>query len=318
MEGVQRVADAAGLERLGLGAELARVGRLLDDWVAACDPDVRELVAYQLGGSAKRFRPATVLACHRAGTGGGANGAGAPETVVRAAAAIELLHNWTLIADDFVDRDTHRRGRLALHARFGPLPAIMAAAYVAFGAATLVLDDRRARAIVYDLGQRMLVAECRQWRLRGRGLELDEWRRLAGEDTGSMFEASARLALPDDRLGRFGYLLGMLYHGCDDIADVRGSAALGSASDRDVSDRILTLPAALAVRDPETRALFESSGDGDDDDGALVERLAAVLDDAEAVLDELAADAEREARANARDPEPLLELVRSTRALSRA
>ena len=51
-----------------------------------------------------------------------------------------------------------------------------------------------------------------------------------------------------EQLRQFGHLLGVLYHGCDDVADVRGSAALGGGGAEDLRDGILTLPAALAVR----------------------------------------------------------------------
>ena len=69
-----------------------------------------------------------------------------------------------------------------------------------------------------------------------------------------MFEICARLGSRDDRLQRYGLLLGMLYHGCDDVADVRGTTALGGGSEKDIVDGILTLPAAIATRDPATAA----------------------------------------------------------------
>ena len=55
---------------------------------------------------------------------------------------------------------------------------------------------------------------------------------------------------------RYGHLLGVLYHGCDDVGDQRGLEALGGGGEEDIRDGILTLPAALAIRDPEIRALF--------------------------------------------------------------
>ena len=63
-----------------------------------------------------------------------------------------------------------------------------------------------------------------------------------------MFEICARLGTRDDRLRRYGLLLGTLYHGCDDVADVRGTTALGGGSEKDIVDGILTLPAAVAMR----------------------------------------------------------------------
>ena len=94
----------------------------------------------------------------------------------------------------------------------------------------------------------------------------------------------------------------MLYHGCDDVGDQRGLVALGGGGDEDIRDGILTLPAALAIRDPAIRALFVV----DDDDPARLTRLAvacrAQLDEAEAVLDGIAAAARDEAMRFARHP----------------
>jgi len=129
-----------------------------------------------------------------------------------------------------------------------------------------------------------------------------------------MFEICARLGTRDGRLGKFGRLLGMLYHGCDDVADVRGAAALGGGGKEDLRDGILTLPAAIAVRDPATAALFRGPLDGNAK--LLKARLAGALVEADRYLDRLAGAAIAEARRRAAHPQPLLTLVRQTRALS--
>jgi geranylgeranyl pyrophosphate synthase len=239
-----------------------------------------------------------------------------PEALIPVAATAELLHNYATVTDDIVDRDRVRRGQAALHCRFGMLPAVMAGAYMAFAAFELIADDEYATRLFTRLGMRIAAIECRQWRLRRQPLGVDSWRALAGEDTGGMFETCACVATRDDRLARFGYLLGTLYHGCDDIADIRGTLALGAHSERDVTDRIVTLPAALATRDPEVAELFAAGGEDRNDE--LARHLSAALPEAEAVLDELAEEAEREARENADHPDVLLELVRYTRELSAA
>jgi geranylgeranyl pyrophosphate synthase len=250
-----------------------------------------------------------VFACHRA-----VAGARPTDEVVRSAAAVELIHNVSLVVDDILDRSRYRRGLLSLHCRYGFLPALMASGYMGFAASSLVADDPYSVRLVSELMQRLGVAECAQWRLRRKPLGVEDWRAIAGEDTGSMFEICARLGTRDERLATFGKLLGLLYHGCDDVADVRGTAALGGGSEKDIADGILTLPAALAIRDPETALLFERPDALD----ALTERLVAVLDEAEAYLDGIALDAEAAARADARAPRRLLELVAYTRELSRS
>jgi geranylgeranyl pyrophosphate synthase len=107
----------------------------------------------------------------------------------------------------------------------------------------------------------------------------------------------------------------MLYHGCDDVGDVRGAVALGGGGDQDLRDGILTLPVALAIRDPEVAILFRNpSPEGSRE---LVAKVGAALPAAEAYLDRLADEATAEAQRVARDPTVLLHLVRNTRELSR-
>ena len=296
-------------ERLGLAADLRRLDDVVAAWAGDTDAEVRAMVERQLAGRAKRYRPATVFACRRATSSGPP-----PDEVVRSAAAIELLHNVALIVDDILDRSRYRRGVLSLHCRYGFLPALMTSGYIGFSASALVADDPYAVRLLAELMQRLGVAECLQWRLRRRPLGVEDWRAIAGEDTGSMFEICAVLGARSERLRRYGHLLGVLYHGCDDVADVRGTAALGGGSEKDIADGILTLPAALAIRDPETAVLFDRRDALD----AFAERLVDALDDAEAYLDRIASEAEHEAREHARSPGRLLELVAYTRELSRS
>ena len=101
----------------------------------------------------------------------------------------------------------------------------------------------------------------------------------------------------------------MLYHGCDDVADVRGVAALGGGGNDDLRDGILTLPAAIAIRDPQVSAMFCEESE-------LADALRSALPEAERILDGIAAEARREAIENARDATGLITLIEHTRALS--
>ena len=270
------------------------------------------MVRRQLSGRAKYFRPVTLFAC-RAAMGDARHGG---DGLLPTAAAVELIHNVSLIVDDILDRSRYRRGMLALHCRYGFLPALMTAGYMGFAAPRMLASDPYGVQLLAELMQRLGVAECLQWRVRRRPLGVEDWRALAGEDTGSMFEICARLGTRDDSLRKFGRLLGMLYHGCDDVADVRGATALGGGSESDIVEGILTLPAAIAIRDPAVAAMFRNAGRETYAD--IADHQRAALPEAEAYLDTLVAEAEAEANANAAHPERLLALVRHTRALSSA
>jgi geranylgeranyl pyrophosphate synthase len=295
---------------LGVEHEIARLRERLDAWLDRADPELRDALRWALAGQPKHFRPLTVFACRRA------VGEAVEEEAVQTAFVIELMHNMTLVVDDVLDGSPARRGVATLERRFGRLPALMAAGYLVADAFATCAHDPFAVTHLAELLRRLGAAECLQWRWRRQPLGVVDWRRIAGEDTGSMFEVCAVLGARSQRLRRFGHLVGVLYHGCDDVGDLRGLEALGGGGDEDISDGILTLPAALAIRDPEVRELFLR----DDPEEARLTRLAeaylAQLDEAEAVLDGVAKSARAEARQFASDPRPLLALVEQVRQLS--
>jgi geranylgeranyl pyrophosphate synthase len=296
-------------ELLGLTADLDRLHDFIGEWIDDCDAEVQPMVRRQLSARAKYFRPVTVFACYHAMTT-------KPLTarVLRAAAAVELIHNVSLIVDDILDRSRYRRGELSLHCRYGFLPALMTSGYIGFAGSRLVATDSYSVHLIGELMQRLGAAECFQWRLRRQPLGVEDWRLVAGEDTGSMFEICARLGTRNDNLLRYGLMLGTLYHGCDDVADVRGTTALGGGSEKDIVDGILTLPAAIAMRDPETALLLRDVRP--DTFAETARRLRDALPEAESYLDRIAVEAEEEAVHNAPYPQRLVDLIRHTRALS--
>jgi geranylgeranyl pyrophosphate synthase len=308
-----RIDAASGevIAALGFAEEMARLRRRIAAWVGGCDAEMREALAWQFLAGAKYFRPLTVFACHRAVIPGPI-----PEPIMTGALVVELFHNVSLIIDDIVDHSDSRRGRATLHTRFGELTALMASGYIVAEGYALLSGDLQASGLFSELLKRLGVAEVMQWRLRRQSLGVEDWRRIAGEDTGSMFEVCACLGDRSGRLRRFGGLLGLLYHGCDDVGDVRGATALGGGGEQDLRDGILTLPAALAIRDPAVGALFAKPDPGAEELAAMAAAFAARLPDAEAELDAIAEQARMEARLFAVNPAPLLALVGQTRRLS--
>ncbi len=118
---------------------------------------------------------------------------------MQSALVIELFHNVSLIIDDIVDRSPTRRGRATMHTKFGELSALMTSGYIVAEGYLQLKDDLAAIALFSELLKRLGVAECLQWRLRRQPLGVEDWRKIAGEDTGSMFEVCACLG---DRSGQ--------------------------------------------------------------------------------------------------------------------
>lgn len=297
---------------LGAEREIEMLRARVAEWLGDVDPELREPLAAAFAGTPKSFRPLTLFAAHRA-----AHETAPPPASVELAFAIELAHNMSLIVDDVLDESELRRGSPTLQRGFGRLPALMASGYLVADAFEVVASDPFATRHLAELLRRLASAECLQWRLRRTPLGTEDWRRIAGEDTGSMFEICAVLGGRSQLLRHYGHLLGVLYHGCDDVADQRGVEGLGGTGDEDIRDGILTLPAALAIRDPQVRALFVIDDEDERRLATLADACQAELEAAERALDVIAEEAGEEATRCAEDPAPLLGLIAEVRCLSR-
>ncbi len=304
--------DEAVISKLGYDTEVCQLRGGIFEWVAGTSEEMQPLLRWQFLGRAKYFRPLTVFACCRATRRDGVT----PE-ILQGAIAIELLHNVSLIVDDILDASDERRGIPTLHRRFGSLPALMASGFVVADAYRVLANDPMGIRLLSELLGRLGVAECLQWRLRRQPLGVEDWRVLAGEDTGTMFEVCACMGTRSEALRKFGRLLGMLYHGCDDVGDARGLEALGGGGDEDVRDGILTLPAAFAIRNRRIRTLFCKPDPSTDELAESARAISERIPDAEAYLDGIADEARAEAFTRAPNPEPLFALIDHTRQLSR-
>src|SRR3712207_1138887 len=107
-----------------LAAYQHRIERVLDQCLALPDPGnprLRESMRYSALGGGKRLRPLLVYACGES--------LGAPlERLDSPAAAVELMHVYSLIHDDLpaMDDDDLRRGRPTCHRAFDEATAILA------------------------------------------------------------------------------------------------------------------------------------------------------------------------------------------------
>ena len=108
-----------------------------------------EAMRYAVGTGGKRIRPLVCIAsCVAAG--------GAPEDAAYPAAAIELLHNYTLVHDDLpsMDNDVERRGRPTVWKAFGEANAVLAAdALQALAFSAAAKSPRNADKVVAALGE---------------------------------------------------------------------------------------------------------------------------------------------------------------------
>ena len=219
----------------------------------------------------KRFRPAVCIWAFRAA--GGPDG----DAIVRAAAAIELLHLSALVHDDVMDRSDERRGGPATHVRFakeappGADPdAYGTAVAILVGDLALVLSERLLRTSGFD-GPRLELAMSRFDRMRmemaaGQLLDVrgsEDIGRVAALKTASyttegpaLIGAALAGAGPalEGPLRVFGRLLGEAFQLRDDVADddagpgaVARVDELVTRAERSLQDAPLEVEAASAL-----------------------------------------------------------------------
>ena len=221
-----------------------------------------EVLRYALEGGGKRIRPVLCLAV------GEVVGAGA-DRCLPAAAALELVHTFSLVHDDLpaLDDDDERRGRPSAHVAFGEGVALLAGDALLAEAFRLALSYETP-AVGRELAAATLGMIGGQFRdVTGDTEDLAALHRLK---TGCLFAASVGLPLavagvPEPEAARwraFGDELGLLFQIVDDVLDGDGYAALhGAERARRLADEAAERALArLDAVDGDTPVLTEIVG----------------------------------------------------------
>ena len=125
--------------QLSIAESIRIVDESLDKLIPSVETEPRRLheaIRWSLFAGGKRFRPALVFAVGR--TFGATT-----EKLLRTAAAIEMIHTYSLIHDDLpsMDNDDLRRGRETCHKKFGEATAILAGDVLETLAFAAIADD---------------------------------------------------------------------------------------------------------------------------------------------------------------------------------
>jgi geranylgeranyl diphosphate synthase type II len=193
-----------------------------------------EAMRYSLLAGGKRIRPVLALAT--------AEAVGRhPDEVLPLAAAIEMIHTYSLIHDDLpaMDDDELRRGQPTCHVAFGEDVAILAGDGLFAEALRLALTEQRGEpADVLEAVRELVAAAGVQGMVGGQYLDVSgagerELRRLHELKTGALIAASVGCVLAVAGLSgpatipyrRFAAELGVVFQIVDDILDVTGDEA---------------------------------------------------------------------------------------------
>lgn len=252
----EKAAGRATQDRDLVELELTR--QLMVDPAPVAEP-MRRLV--EAGG--KRLRPRLVQLTARIGP------RNEPLRAAALAAAVELLHNATLIHDDYVDESTHRRGRPTVAAEEGPERAIAVGDFYFAKGTRLIAEigNSDVTSTVADALEAICASQIDDVALRGAYPgDHDSYLKVVRGKTAALFAASCASgallseAKPEEveALRRYGDLLGTAFQMADDMIDFSPSS--GKTVGLDIRQRVLSLPLIYAADDkevgPEVRRLL--------------------------------------------------------------
>lgn len=257
-----------------LGEARAAIDAALEEFcsrfLGGLDAPVATAIRYSLLGEGKRLRPVLVLAAFEASGGTG--------DATRVAAAVEVVHAYSLVHDDLpcMDDDDMRRGRPTVHKVYGVAAATaaglamvpLAVRCALDGARVLRLDEARAKRIVGELmrasgASGMIGGQLLDLEGEGRALDLQELERIHRSKTGALISAAVRIGgiaarAGEDRvraLGEYGDAIGLAFQIADDVLDVTATTdVLGKTAGRDLILQKSTYPALLGVEGATSRA----------------------------------------------------------------
>ncbi len=243
-------------------------------------PELRGMLAYHLGwegegagleAQGKRIRPLMVLLC--AASGGADWRAALP-----AAAAVELLHNFSLIHDDIQDNSPLRRGRKTVWVRWGVAQAINAGDVMFTQAFRALHRLGETTSAVVALDAHQVLEETCLKLTEGQYLDIAyeaqpaipmaEYWPMVGGKTSALLGCCAELGAMVAGVGaerraayrEFGFTLGLAFQILDDWLGIWGDAELiGKSTESDLVNRKKTLPVLIGLeRSQEFRARWEA------------------------------------------------------------
>ena len=253
---------------------------------------LHQSMRYAALGGGKRMRPLLVYAI---GTTLGAR----EDLLDAAAAAVELVHCYSLVHDDLpaMDDDDLRRGQPTVHVAFDEATAILAGdalqtlAFETLATApqppvqriAMLAELARASGVAGMCGGQALDIDA-----TGASIALEELERLHALKTGALLRCAVRLgalagnATPTQaaQLDQYADALGLAFQIRDDLLDIEGDAAtLGKTAGKDIAQAKATFPSLLGVdasraRLQELLAVMRQSLDALEADTSALQALA--------------------------------------------
>ena len=235
-----------------LGADLEAVKDLVRSRLSSSVKLLEDVNGSILEHGGKMMRPALCLLMARA--------CGVPsDDTVRYAAAVELMHNSSLLHDDVADASMIRRGVPTVMSLYGPVPAVLVGDFwLSRTVDTILGSDHRDWALPAfskTLGDLAEGEMLQQQKAFSADTTEDDYRQIIYCKTASLFELSCGAAAvsvdasPEllEAAQAYGRAIGMAFQIRDDILDYDGGD-IGKPSGHDLAERKITLPLLGALR----------------------------------------------------------------------
>ena len=230
---------------------------------------VADAMDYSLEAGGKRIRPVLVLAfCHMCG--GDYRKAAAP------AAAIEMIHTFSLIHDDLpcMDNDDFRRGKPSCHKKFGEACAVLAGDALAIRPFQVIAESELNDSMKIKLIAELACSSGAEGMIGGQIIDMENEQRstVNGENLRMMYALkTGRLIKTSCVMGciaaeaseeqvknaeEYAHCLGLAFQIIDDILDVTGDeAALGKPIGSDAEENKTTFVTLYGIENAREEAV---------------------------------------------------------------
>lgn len=253
-----------------LRSRIRQVEETLDQTLASIDVvpgRLHEAMRYAVLGGGKRIRAALVYAAGEASLQSGSAAPAQQIALDQAAAAVELVHAYSLVHDDLpcMDDDTLRRGRPTVHVQFDEATAMLAGDALQPLAFETLASMPIAPALVVQAIQLLARAIGSHGLVGGQAIDCDSVGRVLAQDdlqqmhrmkTGALLEASVLLggivagasSSTREGLTRYAAAIGLAFQVADDILDVTAdTATLGKTAGKDAAENKPTYVSTLGL-----------------------------------------------------------------------
>lgn len=234
-----------------ISAELSALNAIIEDTLRSSSPLMQQVVQNFLRAKGKQIRPILVILS-------GKYFGEASKPVLYAGAAIELLHNASLIHDDVIDESRERRGLPTINRVWDNHIAVLVGDFFVSGALHCAefTKDFRVITAMSSLGRALSLGEIEQIdNARSRSVDEETYINIIRKKTASLFCSCVQVGgyaagAPEDQLRdlmAYAELLGICFQIKDDIFDYFDNKEVGKPTGNDLREGKMTLPLIYAL-----------------------------------------------------------------------